>query len=111
MVTINMEILTLIFAFAIYTSSFIVNPVEENTKAILRRSLIANSDGSLISRSFEDENKLSIKRQARRRRVGARGKRGGRRGGKKRRQIRRIKNQISNLQDQLNSLQNTSDYI
>uniref|UniRef100_A0A0N5BEH9 BZIP domain-containing protein n=1 Tax=Strongyloides papillosus TaxID=174720 RepID=A0A0N5BEH9_STREA len=110
MVSINTNTLILIFAVAIYTSSFIVSPVEENTETILRRSLMAYSDGSLISRSFGDDNKLVVKRQARRRRLGAR--RGGRRrGGKGRKQVRRIKNRINNLQDQINSIQDTFDNI
>uniref|UniRef100_A0A0N5C9A2 BZIP domain-containing protein n=1 Tax=Strongyloides papillosus TaxID=174720 RepID=A0A0N5C9A2_STREA len=112
MVFINIKNLILIFAFTIFTNSFIVNSVEENSEDLFRRSLMANSNIFSIINSFGDDSQLVVKRQAGRRRPGAAARRNSpaaRRRRRRRRgrngQIQQLRNQVQSLQAQVNALQ------
>uniref|UniRef100_A0A0K0FTT5 Uncharacterized protein n=1 Tax=Strongyloides venezuelensis TaxID=75913 RepID=A0A0K0FTT5_STRVS len=85
--------------------------MEENSKALFRRSLMANSNIFSIINSFGDDSQLVVKRQPRRRRrrpgavrLSPAARRRRRRGGNG--QIQALQNQIANLKSQINALQN-----
>uniref|UniRef100_A0A0N5CA58 BZIP domain-containing protein n=1 Tax=Strongyloides papillosus TaxID=174720 RepID=A0A0N5CA58_STREA len=77
--------------------------MEENSEAIIRRSLMTNSDQSLISKSFGDDNESVFKRQAKKRKRPAPPKRRRRKRKQKKKQ-QQLKDKIKDLQNQIDSI-------